>query len=78
MVKYKANPPDPMILKVIQGEIARRDLSKYAVAMMVNKHMSAQTVYNYLDGKVDIGSGKVAYILKALGLSVAPLQEKKP
>lgn len=74
MVKYKTSPPDTTILKVIQGEIARRDLSKYAVAMMVNKHMSAQTVYNYLDGKVDIGSGKVAYILKALGLSISSLK----
>jgi len=62
-----------MILQIIQGEMAKRDLSKYEVAMMVTKHMSSQTVYNFLDGSNDIGSGKVSHILRALGLSIAPL-----
>lgn len=48
----------------------RQGISTHALALRVADHMSRKTVYNYLTGRSDLGSEKLAILCQALGLTL--------
>ncbi len=60
----------PDIRKSIIRAMESAKMSKNALAVAVQDHISRSLVYDYITGKHDIGSDKANHLLAALGLRI--------
>jgi len=61
----------------IQKELKRRGWSRYRLVKELAGAVPATTVYEYLAGKMDLGSERASIILKALGLTIRAKSYKR-
>lgn len=60
------------VKSIVRHRMQELGMKPYNLWKRVSRHMSDQTVYNFVKGKGEMGSKALTHILKALDLEIRP------
>ena len=63
--------------KTIKREVKKRGLSGYALAKLVQPHISTRMIQAYLSGQADMSGEQLALVCEALGLQLTPRRKRR-